>query len=85
MGQSGVISHAPWPVADAEALRCDTVTLVIQVNGKLRERMDFPVDADHADVERAILADPAMQRHLEGKTVRKMIIVPGRLVNVVAG
>ncbi len=85
MGQSGVISHAPWPVADAGALRCDTVTLVIQVNGKLRERMDFPADADHADVEQAILADPAMQRHLEGKTVRKVIIVPGRLVNVVAG
>ena len=85
MGQSGVISHAPWPVADAGALRCDTVTLVIQVNGKLRERMDFPADADHADVEQAVLADPAMQRHLEGKTVRKVIIVPGRLVNVVAG
>ncbi|WP_297468498.1 leucine--tRNA ligase [Acidithiobacillus sp.] len=85
MGQSGVISHAPWPVADAGALRCDTVTLVIQVNGKLRERMEFPADADHADVEQAVLADPAMQRHLEGKTVRKVIIVPGRLVNVVAG
>ncbi|MCL4526957.1 MAG: leucine--tRNA ligase [Gammaproteobacteria bacterium] len=85
LGQSGVISHASWPVADAAALRCDTVTLVIQVNGKLRERMDFPADADHADVERAVLADPAMQRHLEDKTVRKVIIVPGRLVNVVAG
>ncbi|MCK9189165.1 leucine--tRNA ligase [Acidithiobacillus sp.] len=85
LGQRSVISHAPWPVADAGALRCDTVTLVIQVNGKLRERMDFPADADHASVERTILANPAMQRHLEGKSVRKVIIVPGRLVNVVAG
>jgi leucyl-tRNA synthetase len=85
LGQSGVISHASWPVADAGALRCDTVTLVIQVNGKLRERMDFPADADNASVEQTVLADPAMQRHLEDKTVRKVIIVPGRLVNVVAG
>jgi len=85
LGQSGVISHASWPVADAGALRCDTVTLVIQINGKLRERMDFPADADHASVEQTVLAHPAMQRHLEGKRVRKVIIVPGRLVNVVAG
>ncbi|MBU2851939.1 leucine--tRNA ligase [Acidithiobacillus ferrivorans] len=85
LGQSGVIGHASWPVADAGALRCDTVTLVIQINGKLRERMDFPADADNASVEQRVLADPAMQHHLEGKTVRKVIIVPGRLVNVVAG
>ncbi|WP_291524685.1 leucine--tRNA ligase [Acidithiobacillus sp.] len=85
LGQNSVISHASWPVADAGALRCDTVTLVIQINGKLRERMDFPADADHASVEQTVLAHPAMQHHLEGKTVRKVIIVPGRLVNVVAG
>ncbi|OCB02545.1 leucine--tRNA ligase [Acidithiobacillus ferrivorans] len=85
LGQSGVISHASWPVADAGALRCDTVTLVIQINGKLRERMDLPADADNTSVEQRVLADPAMQHHLEGKTVRKVIIVPGRLVNVVAG
>ncbi|MBU2829673.1 leucine--tRNA ligase [Acidithiobacillus ferriphilus] len=85
LGQSGVISHASWPVADAGALRCDTVTMVIQINGKLRERMDFPVDADNASIEQTVLVDPAIQRHLEGKTVRKVIIVPGRLVNVVAG
>jgi leucyl-tRNA synthetase len=85
LGQKSNIIHSPWPSADPEALKSDTLTLVIQVNGKLRERMDFPVEADNNAIEKAVLASPAMQRHLEGKTVRKVIVVPGRLVNLVLG
>jgi leucyl-tRNA synthetase len=85
LGQNGEISKTSWPEADPEALRSDTITLVIQVNGKLRERMDFPADADNASIEKAVLSAPAMQRHLEGKTIRKCIVVPGRLVNLVLG
>ncbi|MBE7567010.1 leucine--tRNA ligase [Acidithiobacillus thiooxidans] len=85
LGQKSNIIHTSWPSADPEALKSDTLTLVIQVNGKLRERMDFPVAADNKAIEKAVLASPAMQRHLEGKTVRKVIVVPGRLVNLVLG
>ncbi len=83
LGQDSALTHTAWPVADPDALLSDTLTLVIQVNGKLRERMDFPVDADKTAIEQTVLAHPAMQRHLEGKKVQKIIVVPGRLVNLV--
>ncbi|MBN2678689.1 leucine--tRNA ligase [Acidithiobacillus montserratensis] len=85
LGQKTPLTQTGWPEADPEALQSDILTLVIQVNGKLRERMEFPVGADNDSIEKAVLCSPAMQRHLEGKTVRKVIVVPGRLVNLVLG
>ena len=58
---------------------------MVQVNGKVRGKVTVPVDADKEAVEAAALADPNVARFLEGKTLRKVIVVPGRLVNVVAG
>ncbi len=77
-----VLDH-PWPVVDEAALRRDELQLVVQVNGKLRARIRVPATAEKADIEEAALADENVQRFLEGKTVVKIIVVPGKLVNVV--
>jgi len=63
----------------------DTVEVVVQVSGKVRGRVALPAGADEAAARAAALADPAIAKHLEGKTVRKTIYVPGKLLNLVAG
>jgi leucyl-tRNA synthetase len=84
LGQTGLVADAHWPQADAEALIADTVTLAVQVNGKLRGQVSVAAGADREQVEAAALADPNVLRHLEGLTLVKVIVVPGRLVNLVA-
>jgi leucyl-tRNA synthetase len=74
----------PWPEADGGLLRADTFELVAQVNGKVRDRVEAPADASREALEELALAAPNMRTHLDGKTVRKVIVVPGKLVNVVA-
>jgi leucyl-tRNA synthetase len=83
LGHQGAIVDAPWPKADARALAQDTIELVVQVNGKLRSQIQVPVDAEEAVIRAAALADANVQRFVEGKPVRKVIVVKGRLVNVV--
>ena len=78
----GELLDAPWPQADPNALQADQVTLVVQVNGRLRGAIQVAAGADRAAIEAAVLADPAIGRHLTGP-VRKIVIVPGKLVNVV--
>jgi leucyl-tRNA synthetase len=77
------VINAPWPVPDAAALVRDTLPLVVQVNGKVRAQIDVPADADKRFIEQTALAAPNVQRFLEGKTVRKIIVVPGKLINIV--
>ncbi|MCS4505001.1 leucine--tRNA ligase [Arhodomonas aquaeolei] len=84
LGHEDAIVDRPWPAVDEAALTRETVELVVQVNGKLRSRIDVAADADNDTIESAALADENVQRFTEGKTVRKVIVVPGRLVNVVA-
>ena len=76
---------APWPRADETALGRDSVEIVVQVNGKLRARMQVAADADREAVEAAALEQENAQRFIEGKSVRKVIVVPGKLVNIVVG
>ena len=83
LGHESPVIDAPWPEADSSALKQDTVQYVVQVNGKLRARIEAPADADKAAVEEIALADPNVQRFTEGKTIVKIIVVPGRLVNFV--
>jgi leucyl-tRNA synthetase len=83
LGHESAVVDQRWPQVDASALECDTVDLVVQVNGKLRGQVQVAASADRAAIEEAALADENVQRHIEGKTVAKMIVVPGRLVNVV--
>jgi leucyl-tRNA synthetase len=84
LGEAGEVANAAWPAADPAALVRDTLELVIQVNGKVRARLEIAAEADRASVEAAALAQPNVQRFLDGVTVRKVIVVPGKLVNIVA-
>ncbi|MGH8634659.1 MAG: class I tRNA ligase family protein, partial [Burkholderiales bacterium] len=74
---------APWPEHDPAALIEDEIELVVQVNGKKRGDVRVPRDADKNTIEHIVLADPAVQRHVSGQAIKKIVVVPGRLVNVV--
>jgi leucyl-tRNA synthetase len=77
------VLNAPWPEPDPQALARELLSLVVQVNGKLRGQIEVPVDADRAAIEQAAQVEPNVQRFIDGKPVRKIVIVPGKLVNVV--
>ncbi|WP_282041722.1 leucine--tRNA ligase [Halomonas alimentaria] len=85
LGHTEPAIDARWPEVDESALTRDTIELVVQVNGKLRARIEVPADADKAAAEAEAFAAENVQRHTEGKTVRKVIVVPGKLVNIVVG
>ena len=77
------ILTAPWPEHDPAALIEDEIELVVQVNGRKRGDVRVPRDADSRAIERIVLADPAVQKHVNGQAIKKVVVVPGRLVNVV--
>jgi len=83
-GGEGLIVTAPWPVADEAMLVDDTVTMPIQINGKRRAEIQVPADMPKEEVEKIALAHEAVVRTLDGATPKKVIVVPGRIVNVVA-
>jgi leucyl-tRNA synthetase len=83
LGHERAIIDEPWPAPDPDALVQDSIEVVVQVNGKLRGRIAVAADADAESVKAAALADPAVVRWIEGKTIRKVIYVPGKLVNAV--
>ncbi len=76
-------SQAPWPAPDETALTREEVLLVVQVNGKLRARITVPTDAARNELQEAALADSNVQRFVENREVQKIVVVPGRLVNIV--
>ena len=84
LGYGDDILAAPWPEADEAALEQDEIELVIQVNGKLRGSLRAAKDADQAMLENLALAHPAVQKQLAGGAAKKIVVVPGRLINVVA-
>jgi len=84
LGYGDDILTAPWPEPLAAALEQDEIELVLQVNGKLRGNMRVAKDADKATLEQLAIANEAVQKHLAGATPKKIIVVPGRLVNIVA-
>jgi leucyl-tRNA synthetase len=83
MGHETPLIDQSWPEVDEGALAVAMVEVVVQVNGKLRGRLTVPVDADRAMVEELALSDANAQRFIEGKEIRKIIVVPGKLVNIV--
>jgi leucyl-tRNA synthetase len=85
LGNNGLVMDAAWPEADESALQRETVELVVQVNGKLRGHIEIAADAARADIETAALGDENVKRHVRDRAVRKIIVVPGRLVNIVIG
>ncbi len=84
LGGEGFVATAPWPVADPALAARTTVTLPIQVNGKKRAEIDAPVGAAEADIRELALQHAAVKPFLEGVTIRKVIVVPDRIVNIVA-
>jgi leucyl-tRNA synthetase len=80
----GDIAAAGWPRVDESALQAATLMYVVQVNGKMRGKIEIDSDADRAQIEQAALANENVARFTEGLTVHKVIVVPGKLVNVVA-
>ena len=82
---AGPLSERPWPTYDEAALVRSEIEFIVQVNGKLRDRLMLAADAGEADATAAALASPKVREHTEGKTVRKIIFVPGKLLNLVVG
>ncbi|WP_419736978.1 leucine--tRNA ligase [Pseudomonas sp. COR18] len=84
LGQDGAIIDAGWPVLDESALVQDSLVLVIQVNGKLRGQIEMPASATREEIEAAARVNENVLRFIDGLTIRKVIVVPGKLVNIVA-
>ena len=84
-GREYSVHQQSWPQADAELARSETVEVAVQVNGKVRARLQVPADADEELVRALAEADPAVAQQLAGKQIRRVIFVPGRLLNIVAG
>ena len=83
LGHQTLLVDSPWPEADEAWLSVDKVTMAVQVNGKLRATLEVDKDAENQAVENAALADPGVIRAIDGKDVRRVIVVPNRIVNVV--
>ncbi len=85
LGHDGTVADARWPEWDEAAIKDDTVKYPVSFNGKSRFLIKVPAGTDAKEVERIAMADPAAAKWLEGKTVRKVIVVPGKIVNIVVG
>ncbi|WP_237067272.1 leucine--tRNA ligase [Microbulbifer guangxiensis] len=84
LGNETALVDAPWPQVDEKALVRSSITLVVQVNGKVRAKLEAPADADKETLERMALSNDNVQKFIGDATVRKVIVVPGKLVNIVA-
>jgi leucyl-tRNA synthetase len=84
LGHASGLTEATWPEFDADVARAEEIVVPVQINGKVRARLTVPADASEPELERLARADAAVQSHLAGKTVRKVVVAKGRLVSVVA-
>ena len=82
-GHEGGIAKASWPSFDESVARADEIVVPVQVNGKLRSRLTVAVDTPEGELRERALADPAVRPHVEGKTIKSVVIVKGKLINVV--
>jgi leucyl-tRNA synthetase len=83
LGHGESVAQAPWPEADPGLLSEDSISLVVQVNGKKRDEIRVSADASEEAVREAALASENVRKHLGGREPKKVIVVPGRLVNIV--
>jgi leucyl-tRNA synthetase len=84
LGHTSLVAAEPWPQVEPDLLVEDSITLPVQINGKKRADVTVPRTAEKADIEAAVLALDAVQKALDGKPPKKVIVVPQRIVNVVA-
>ena len=85
LGQEGSVHRQPWPEYDPAAAAAEELEIPVQVNGKVRDRLIVPADTAAEQLEELALASEKVQAHVAGKTVRKVLVVPGKLVSGVAG
>ncbi len=83
LGHDQSITQEPWPEWDEELAKEETITIAVQVNGKVRDTVEVQADAEEADVKQAVEASEKVQRHLKGSTIKKEIYVPGKIYNIV--
>jgi len=83
LGHDEPLINAAWPKSDPDALEQNEIEMVIQVNGKLRSKITVAKTADQKQIETLAVEDENIKRNIEGKTIRKIIVIPGRLVNIV--
>src|SRR5690625_4493626 len=84
LGHSSTIAYEPWPTYDESKIIEDEIEIVVQVMGRVRSRINVPKDIYKEELERLALDDETIQQWIDGKTVRKVIVVPEKLVNIVA-
>ncbi|RYD22842.1 MAG: leucine--tRNA ligase, partial [Verrucomicrobiaceae bacterium] len=84
LGGTTMLSETAWPAYDEAALVRNEIELVVQVNGKLRDRLMVSKDVDEEGAKAAAFASPRVNEHLEGKTIRKIVFIPGKIFNIVA-
>ncbi|HOM72242.1 MAG TPA: leucine--tRNA ligase, partial [Armatimonadota bacterium] len=85
LGHQGFMLNLPWPSYDSEVAKAEEITVVVQVNGKLRDKLIVPADTDLKELEKLALESEKVKPQLDGKQVKNIVVVPGRLVNVVVG
>jgi leucyl-tRNA synthetase len=85
LGEPYSVHEQAWPAWDETLIRADEITLVVQVNGKLRDRIEVPADITEEAAKELALSSARVKPHVEGRELRKSVYVPGRLVNLVVG
>jgi leucyl-tRNA synthetase len=83
LGKATAVVDEAWPMVDETALAADTIQIIVQVNGKLRARLEVAAGLDETAIREAAMAEDNVQRFVGGKNIRKVIYVPGKLVNIV--
>ena len=83
LGNEGYVQRADWPVADPDLIKVDHVTMVVQVSGKLRDKIEVPADIGEAEMKERALASEKVRAHIDGHEIVKTVVVPPKLVNLV--
>ncbi len=85
LGHENSLAYLPWPEVDEKLLTEESFEYPVSFNGKMRFRIELPLNMPQPEIEEAVLADPKAQKWIEGKTIRKFILVPQKIINVVVG
>ena len=85
LGHRETLAYEPWPAFDPALTKADEIEVPVQINGKVRLRLTVPAEIDKAELEKTAPSDERVRQFLEGKQIRKVIVVPGKLVNLVVG
>jgi leucyl-tRNA synthetase len=85
LGATETLTYEPWPVFDPNLVKDDVIEMGVQVNGKTRGTIELPVGAPEALAREKALADPKVASHVEGKTIKKVVYVPGKILNFIVG